>query len=61
MLEQLYPWPGQITAATLSQELDFSKSYTSRYMQIEAGGPLPFSDKAFDVVCRMRCSNTLAF
>jgi SAM-dependent methyltransferase len=50
MLEQLYPWPGQITAAGLGQGLQFSKRYASRYVQIEAGKPLPFPDKTFDVV-----------
>ena len=50
MLEQLYPWPEQITAAGIGQGLEFSKRYASYYVQIEAGKPLPFSDMAFDVV-----------
>jgi SAM-dependent methyltransferase len=50
MLEQLYPWPEQITAAGLGQGLEFSKRFASRYVQIVAGKPLPFSDEAFDVV-----------
>lgn len=50
MLEQLYPWPEQITATGLGEGHEFRNRYRSRYVQIEAGKPLPFPDKTFDVV-----------
>jgi SAM-dependent methyltransferase len=51
MLEQQYPWPASITAAGLGNGVEFGKRYPqSRYVRIEAGKPLPFPDKAFDIV-----------
>jgi len=51
MLEQRYPWPASITAAGLGNGLEFGKRYPqSRYVRIEAGKPLPFPDKAFDII-----------
>ena len=51
MLEQLYPWPASITAAGLGNGDEFCKRYPqSRYVRIETGKPLPFPDRAFDIV-----------
>jgi SAM-dependent methyltransferase len=49
MLEQLYPWPEQITAVGLGEGQDFRERYPSHYVQMRAGEPLPFPDGAFDI------------
>ena len=51
MLEQLYPWPGSITAAGLGEGREFQQKYPDcGYARIEADRPLPFKDKTFDIV-----------
>jgi SAM-dependent methyltransferase len=48
--EQLYPWPGQITALGLNEGTRFRESFpTARYVQGDAL-ELPFADGEFDVV-----------
>jgi SAM-dependent methyltransferase len=48
--EQLYPWPGQITALGLNEGTRFRESFpTARYVQGDAL-ELPFVDGEFDVV-----------
>jgi SAM-dependent methyltransferase len=51
ILEQLYPWPAQITAAGLGEGVEFRERYpSSHYFQIRAEKSLPFPDNAFDIV-----------
>jgi SAM-dependent methyltransferase len=48
--EELYPWPGQITALGLHEGSGFRARYpTTRYVQGDALA-LPFEDGAYDVV-----------
>jgi hypothetical protein len=50
-LEQTYPQPGQITAAGIGAGQGVAEAYgLGRFVQIEPNAPLPFEDKAFDVV-----------
>ncbi len=52
LLERLYPFPHQITAAGLGEGDDFRTSFPAvRYVQIEANRPLPFADRSFDLAC----------
>jgi SAM-dependent methyltransferase len=47
--EELYPWPGQITAVGLQSGAGFTESYPHiRYVQADACA-LPFEDASFDV------------
>jgi SAM-dependent methyltransferase len=49
--EQAYPHPGQITAAGIGTGQGVAESYgLGRFVHIEPNAPLPFEDKAFDVV-----------
>jgi len=50
-LHDRYPYPAQITAAGL-EEPDVFKSVfpSSTYVQVRRGAPLPFGDKAFDLL-----------
>jgi len=48
--EQLYPWPGQITALGLNEGARFRESFpTARYVQGDAL-EMPFADGEFDIV-----------
>ena len=48
--EQLYPWPGQITALGLNEGTRFRESFpNARYVQGDAL-ELPFADGEFDIV-----------
>jgi SAM-dependent methyltransferase len=48
--EELYPWPGKITALGLHEGGDFRRSYPdTTYVQGDACA-LPFGDGAFDIV-----------
>ena len=50
-LEQTYPHPGQITAAGIGSGQGVAEAYgLGRFVHIEPGAPLPFEDKAFDIV-----------
>lgn len=50
-LERTYPHPGQITAAGIGAGKGVAEAYgLGRFVQIEPNAPLPFEDKAFDVV-----------
>ncbi len=52
MLERLYPHPDRLTAAGLGEGQDFRLAFPAiRYVQVEAGRPLPFADDAFDISC----------
>src|SRR5690348_6211158 len=51
MLEQRYPWKGQIVCAGLGDGRELRQRYPDvSYVKIEAGRPLPFGYKEFDVV-----------
>ncbi len=50
-LEQTYSHPGQITAAGIGAGEGVAEAYgLGRFVHIEPGAPLPFEDKAFDLV-----------
>ena len=52
VLERLYPYPAQITAAGLGEGGGFRDSFPAiGYVQIEANRPLPFADRQFDIAC----------
>ena len=51
MLERKYPHPERITAAGLGEGGAFRAAYPKvTYRRIEANRPLPFADRAFDIV-----------
>ncbi len=51
MLERKYPHPDHVTAVGLGAAQDFRAAFPAvTYRQIEPGAPLPFPDRAFDVV-----------
>jgi SAM-dependent methyltransferase len=51
MLEKRYPWPWNIVCAGLGAGRQLRSAYAGiSYIQIAAGKPLPFRDKAFDIV-----------
>lgn len=48
--EQRYPWPSQLTAASIEPVEELSHSFPEiKFTQIKSG-PLPFKDKEFDMV-----------
>ncbi len=48
--EKLYPYPAQITAASIEDAAALEQSYPGlRFVQVN-GGPLPFADNSFDMV-----------
>jgi len=50
-LEKLYPYPGQITCVGTEDGSHLMREYPGiRYQQVRPGEPLPFGDRAFDVV-----------
>ena len=50
LLERLYPHRSQITACGLGEATEFQRNFPEvNYRQIQAGAPLPFSDKCFDI------------
>ncbi|WP_375413847.1 methyltransferase domain-containing protein [uncultured Bradyrhizobium sp.] len=52
MLEQQYPWPGQITCAGLGDGAALRSAFPKvSYVSISAGERLPFQDGQFDIVC----------
>ena len=51
MLEQLYPYPENLTCASLTDGKSILAAYPGvRHVQIAAGEPLPFDRNAFDIV-----------
>ncbi len=47
--EQRYPWPAQITAASIEPVDDLAKKFPlTKFLQINTG-PLPFKDQQFDI------------
>jgi hypothetical protein len=52
MLEQQYPWPGQITCAGLGDGAALKNAFPAvSYVSISAGQRLPFDDGQFDILC----------
>lgn len=52
ILERLYPYPQNITAAGIGSAESFAVSHPGvPFIPIEPGGALPFADKQFDIVC----------
>jgi methyltransferase family protein len=50
VLEKRYRFPDRITAAGLGTATDFRRTFpTVKYVQIQAGKPLPFADGFFDL------------
>lgn len=50
ILEQMYPYPEQLTCAGIAEGGNFSANYPKiAYHKIEEKPPLPFADKSFDI------------
>ncbi len=49
--EKLYPWKGQITAASIEECTNIKQKYNLKaFVKTEAKKPLPFRDKEFDIL-----------
>ena len=51
LFEKLYPWKGQITAASVEDCSNIARRYgLNRFVCTRAGEPLPFGDREFDIL-----------